>query len=103
MVDSGKLRFIVIDGSTVQEPGATATTYRLHIAIDLINLSLHQVEVTTDKESENLDHYTQDCPKSLNHYRVQTAPSVIRLQLSPVPGIEFQSIANITLELRFYH
>jgi hypothetical protein len=42
----------------VQEPGATATTYRLHIAIDLINLSLHQVEVTTDKEGENLDHYT---------------------------------------------
>ena len=58
MVDSGKLRFIVIDGSTVQEPGATATTYRLHIAIDLINLSLHQAEVTTDKEGENLDHYT---------------------------------------------
>ena len=57
MVDSGQLRFIVIDGSTVQEPGATATTYRLHIAIDLINLSLHQVEVTTDKEGENLDHY----------------------------------------------
>ena len=57
-VDSGKLRFIVIDGSTVQEPGATATTYRLHIAIDLINLSIHQVEVTTDKEGENLDHYT---------------------------------------------
>ena len=49
---------MVIDGSTVQEPGATATTYRLHIAIDLINLSLHQVEVTTDQEGENLDHYT---------------------------------------------
>lgn len=31
-------------------------TYRLHIAIDLINLSLHQVEVTTDKEGENLDY-----------------------------------------------
>lgn len=58
VVDSGALRFIVIDGSTVQEPGATATTYRLHIAIDLINLSIHQVEVTTGKEGENLDHYT---------------------------------------------
>lgn len=57
VVDSGKLRFIVIDGSTVQEPGATATTYRLHIAIDLINLSIHQVEVTSDKEGEHLDHY----------------------------------------------
>ena len=49
VVNSGSLRFIVIDGSTVQEPGATGTTYRLHIAIDLINLSLRQVEVTTDK------------------------------------------------------
>lgn len=58
VVDSGKLRFIVIDGSTVQEPGATGTTYRLHIALDLINLHLHQVEVTTDKDGENLDHYT---------------------------------------------
>ncbi|MEZ5479703.1 MAG: transposase [Thiolinea sp.] len=57
VVNSGSLRFIVIDGSTVQEPGATETTYRLHIAIDLINLSLRQVEVTTDKTGENLDHY----------------------------------------------
>lgn len=57
VVNSGSLRFIVIDGSTVQEPGATETTYRLHIAIDLINLSLRQVEVTTDKVGENLDHY----------------------------------------------
>lgn len=51
------LRFVVIDGSTVQEPGATETTYRLHIAIDLINLTLRQVELTTDKIGEHLDHY----------------------------------------------
>ena len=57
VVNRGSLRFIVIDGSTVQEPGATGTTYRLHIAIDLINLSLRQVEVTTDKTGENLGHY----------------------------------------------
>lgn len=58
LVDNGSLRFIVIDGSTVQEPGATATSYRLHIAIDLINLTLQQVEVTSDKQGENLGHYT---------------------------------------------
>lgn len=58
IVDNGSLRFIVIDGSTVQEPGAKQTSYRLHIAIDLINLTLQQVEVTTDKQGENLDHYT---------------------------------------------
>jgi len=56
-VNSGSLRFIVIDGSTVQEPGAMGTTYRLHVAIDLVNLTFHQVEVTTDKEGEHLDHY----------------------------------------------
>lgn len=60
VVNSGSLRFIVIDGSTVQEPGATETTYRLHIAIDLINLSVRQVEVTTDKVGENLNHYQLD-------------------------------------------
>lgn len=58
VVDDGALRFIVIDGSTVQEPGATGTTYRLHIAVDLINLSVREVEVTTDKIGESLDHYT---------------------------------------------
>lgn len=58
IVDNGSLRFIVIDGSTVQEPGATATSYRLHIAIDLINLTLQQVELTSDKQGENLGHYT---------------------------------------------
>ena len=51
------LRFLIVDGSTVQEPGAKGTTYRLHIAIDLINLSVRQVEVTTDKEGEHLGHY----------------------------------------------
>ncbi|WP_305908278.1 hypothetical protein Q9L42_011415 [Methylomarinum sp. Ch1-1] len=57
VVESGSLSFVVIDGSTIQEPGATETTYRLHIAIDLINLRLRQVEVSTDKVGESLDHY----------------------------------------------
>jgi hypothetical protein len=59
-VNNEALRFIVIDGSTVQEPGAKGVTYRLHIAIDLINLSLRQIEVTTDKEGEHLDHYQME-------------------------------------------
>lgn len=58
IVNTGKLRFVVIDGSTVQEPGATETTYRLHIAVDLINLSIRQVEVSTAKVGESLKHYT---------------------------------------------
>jgi len=57
VVNSGKLRFVVIDGSTVQVPGATGTSYRLHIAIDLVKLELLQVEVTDEKQGESLDHY----------------------------------------------
>jgi hypothetical protein len=57
VVASGKLRFVVIDGSTVQVSGATETSYRLHIAIDLVKLALLQVEVSTDKVGESLAHY----------------------------------------------
>jgi hypothetical protein len=57
IVESDTLRFVIIDGSTVQEPGATETTYRLHVAIDLIELTFRQIEVTTDKIGENLGHY----------------------------------------------
>jgi len=57
IVNSGLLRLIAIDGSTIQEPGAKQTTYRLHIAIDLVTLTFHQVELTTDKEGEHLNHY----------------------------------------------
>lgn len=58
VVGSGKLRFIVIDGSTVQAPGAKGISYRLHIAIDLIKLELLQVTVTDDKQGESLSHYS---------------------------------------------
>ena len=47
----------MIDGSTVQEPGANETTYRLHVAVDLMSLTLRAVQVTTDKVGESLDHY----------------------------------------------
>jgi hypothetical protein len=57
VVNAGHLRFIVIDGSTVQVPGATGTSYRLHVALDLVRLELRQVELSTDKVGESLDHY----------------------------------------------
>jgi hypothetical protein len=36
IVESGTLRFVIVDGSTIQEPGAKGTTYRLHVIIDLV-------------------------------------------------------------------
>jgi len=53
----GRLRFLIVDGSTVQAPGAKGTDYRLHIAIDLVRLHLVHVKVTDAHESEHLDHY----------------------------------------------
>jgi hypothetical protein len=53
----GHLRFLMVDGSTVQAPGAKGTDYRLHIAIDLVRLHLVHVKVTDAHESEHLDHY----------------------------------------------
>jgi len=54
---AGYLRWVVIDGSTVQGPGATETGYRLHIALDWVNLELIHVEVTDKYPGERLDYY----------------------------------------------
>ena len=54
---AGNLRWVVIDGSTVQGPGASETWYRLHIAIDLVKGQLIHVEVTDKHQGEHLDHY----------------------------------------------
>lgn len=51
------LRFLIVDGSTVQAPGAKGTDYRLHIAIDLVRLHLVHIKVTNAHEGEHLDHY----------------------------------------------
>jgi hypothetical protein len=34
----GHLRFVIVDGSTAQGPGATSTQYRLPLALDLVRL-----------------------------------------------------------------
>lgn len=54
----GSLRLIVVDGSTVQERGAVTSSYRLHLAIDLLDLTLTQAVVTTNQVGEKLQHYT---------------------------------------------
>ena len=53
----GGLRFLVVDGSTAQGPGATGTEHRLHLAIDLVRLHLVHVVVTDEHTGEHLRHY----------------------------------------------
>ena len=51
---SGGLRFVVVDASTVQSPGATGTSHRIHLAVDLIRLELLQEVVTDAHVGESL-------------------------------------------------
>jgi hypothetical protein len=53
----GGLRFVVVDGSTVQGPGANGTGYRLHIAVDWVKLHLIHVEVTDQHQGKHLGYY----------------------------------------------
>jgi hypothetical protein len=53
----GNLRFVVMDGSTVQGPGARGTWYWLHIAVDWVKLHLIQIEVTDTHQGEHLGDY----------------------------------------------
>jgi hypothetical protein len=50
-------RFIVIDGSTAQSPGATGTEYRLHIGLDLVTLELSHLLISDVKTGESLRHF----------------------------------------------
>jgi hypothetical protein len=52
------LRFVVIDASSMQAPGATGTDHRLHIAMDRLSLQFVEVLVTDVHTGETLKHFT---------------------------------------------
>src|SRR5262247_4111069 len=52
------LRFVVIDASSIQAPGATGTDYRLHLAMDLVSLQFLAVLVSDVHTGETLKHFT---------------------------------------------
>src|SRR2546425_8513124 len=51
-------RFVVIDASSIQAPGATVTDHRLHIAMDLLSLQFLEVLVSDVHTGETLKHFT---------------------------------------------
>ena len=51
------LRFVVIDASSIQAPGATGTDHRLHIALDLRTLQFIEVLVSDVHTGETLKHF----------------------------------------------
>jgi hypothetical protein len=50
-------RFLVIDGSHVQGPGAQGTQYRLHIGMDLVQFQFVSIPVTDQHTGESLAHF----------------------------------------------
>jgi hypothetical protein len=53
----GGLRFVLVDSSTVQGPGARETWYRLHLALDLVRLRFVSATVSDKHASDELSHY----------------------------------------------
>src|SRR6266446_8583984 len=53
-----ELRFVVIDASSIQAPGAKGTDHRLHIAMDLVSLEFLEVLVSDVHTGETLKHFT---------------------------------------------
>ena len=51
-------RFVVLDASSIQAPGATGTDHRLHIAMDLVSLQFLKVLVSDVHTGETLKHFT---------------------------------------------
>src|SRR6266571_8217761 len=51
-------RFVVIDASSIQAPGAKGTDHRLHIAMDLLSLQFIEVLVSDVHTGETLKHCT---------------------------------------------
>jgi hypothetical protein len=50
-------RWLVIDGSTVQSPGATGISYRLHLCLDLVTLECTALTITDVRTGESLRNF----------------------------------------------
>lgn len=48
----------VVDGTTVQEPAAKGTSWRVHYAIRLPSMSCDEFKITSPKEGESLKHFS---------------------------------------------
>jgi hypothetical protein len=58
-LEAGRIsgRWILIDGSTLQVPGAHGTSYRLHLAWDWVSQTILEWIITDEKTGESLKLY----------------------------------------------
>lgn len=87
----------LVDGSSVCEPGATGSTWRLHYVLNLRTLSCEEVHVTAATEGESLTRFAIHAGdvmmadrgfanrRGLRHVVEHEADVVLRLNLSTLP------------------
>jgi hypothetical protein len=56
-MEMGGYRVVAVDSTTIQEPGATGTDWRLHYEIELPGLFCEQAQLTDSKGGESLCRY----------------------------------------------
>jgi len=50
-------RLLVVDATSLQGPGSGGTDYRVHLALDLVGLTLHEVQASGAEGAESLARY----------------------------------------------
>jgi Transposase DDE domain len=90
-------RVRLVDGSSVSEPGATGSTWRLHYALNLHTLSCDEVHVTEATEGESLTRFAIHSGdvimadrgfahrRGLRHVVQHRADAILRINLNNLP------------------
>lgn len=96
----GGRRLRVVDGSTVSEPGATGSTWRLHYSAQLPSLSCDEVHVTEISTGESLSRFTVASGdvliadrgfanrKGVRHVHRHGGSVIVRMNLTTLPLVE---------------
>jgi len=96
LLDAG-LRVRIVDGSTVNEPGATGSTWRLHYAVGLPSLACEEVHVTAATVGESLCRFQVAAGdlliadrgyatrKGVRHVHQHGGAVIVRLNLTNLP------------------
>jgi len=101
-------RILVVDGSSLQGPGAKGTDFRLHLALDLVTLTLHEIQVTGFEQGEKLSRFRfekgdlviadrgYNHPSEILELAAQGISTVVRLLPTAMPLYHRQAEQELT-------
>jgi hypothetical protein len=105
-------RIRVVDGSSLQGPGAKGTDFRLHLALDLTTLTLHEIQVTGFEQGEKLSRFRfakgdiviadrgYNHPGEILELAAQGISTVVRLLPTAMPLYHRQAEQELTAHKR---